>query len=133
MNIKTQITQRISEIADQLETVRARVFDKWGSYLFTGDIEEAKQLTVAQIAFLTLFEERYEHDLYPKVFEDIYNCFFYYFDEEEKEYVILLHGLTIANIESGEWSLLYQNEDPYGPIVHLDFENWELVSTSLSA
>lgn len=124
MTFTAEINQRLQEISPNLSHHRTLVFDQWGRFLHASDIEQADQLAETQIAFLTLFSEKYEIEIYPKIRKKVYNCFFYYYEEEKQEINISIQGIDIKNINSGDWEIHYEDET-LNPLVMIGFKKWK--------
>jgi hypothetical protein len=106
------------------------VFDEWGQYLHTSEMDHAIQLTDTEIAFLSLFSEKYQSEIYPTIQKKVYDCFFYYYVEETQEINIALQGINVQDVDSGDWQIHFE-DDTRNPLVIVDFKKWKFSDITL--
>ncbi|NME72749.1 hypothetical protein [Flammeovirga aprica] len=99
---------------------------------FEGVLFNDEELTPFQIAFLALLSDKYSTALLPMVEEPAKQEFINYFDDGRTEQFIQLNGVILPEDNSEKWCLMFENEDPFGPISHVDMNGWEMVRTALS-
>jgi hypothetical protein len=122
MDFNTELEQRLTEVKQNISTFRKKAFGKWGKYLH--EVGTASELTNMQIAFLTLLSDKFKEDIYPTIYQEVYNAFDYYYEDETRKINVKVQGLDIQDIESSEWSIYFEDdEEDYLVIVH--FYEWK--------
>lgn len=125
MDFHEELAQRLSDIGPEMRYARTLAFQDWGQYLFASGIDRAEQLTDAQVAFLTLFSEKYQTGLCPDLHTKVHQYFLGYYEETgvPEDLEIVLQGLNIRNVDSGAWAIHFE-DNTVDPLVIADFNEW---------
>lgn len=84
-----------------------------------------------QAAFLKLFDEKWESEIYPMIEEKVINEFKDFYDDGRIHQEIILQGLSIPEKDSVEWEINFEDET-VDSLVHVYMKCWEFDYTALT-